>query len=34
MLERILDDDELTDEGVEDDDLVVVGVGRGVLVIL
>ena len=34
MLEGILNDDELADEGVEDDDLVVVGVGRGILVIL
>ena len=34
MLEGIFNDDELADEGVEDDDLVVVGVGRCVLVIL
>ena len=34
MLEGILNDDELADEGVEDDDLVVVGVGCSVLVIL
>ena len=34
MLEGILNDDELADEGVKNDDLEIVGVRGGVLVIL